>query len=276
MQDSECVVFLQWALPQMRLHWPGFRKVRQQVCKRIDRRRRALGLADSAAYQGYLEAHPAEWGALRVLCSISISRFYRDRRVFACLERSVLPRLAAIAAERPAPALACWSAGCASGEEAYTLSILWWLGLAKRYPGLAFRVFATDTDPVAIERAKAACYGASSLKELPDEWRLQAFERRNDEYRLAERFRASVEFAQQDIRAAVPDRRFDLILCRNLVLTYFEPQLQRETMQRIVATLRPGGALVVGIHECLPEAVEGLAPWPTSNAVFRKHQDAGD
>lgn len=276
MRDSECVGFLQWALPRMRLHWLGFRKVRQQVCKRIDRRRRALGLPDIAAYCAYIEAQPAEWQALQALCGVSISRFYRDRRVFASLEQSVMPALAMIATGRPDRTLDCWSAGCASGEEAYTLSILWRLQLAGRYPQLAFRVLGTDADPIAIERARAGCYGPSSLKELPEEWRIQAFERRDDEYRLAERFRSSVEFAQQDIRAAVPDRRFDLILCRNLVLTYFEPGLQRDTMRCILTTLRRGGALVVGIHERLPESTDELAPWPMTRAIFRQRQTAAD
>jgi chemotaxis protein methyltransferase CheR len=273
MRDSECVELLQWALPHMRLSWSGFRKVRHQVCKRIDRRRRALGLTDAAAYRGYLGANPTEWEVLRALCSISISRFCRDREVFAALEHTVLPGLAAIAARQPDRTLACWSAGCASGEEPYTLSILWWLSLEKRYPRLTLRVLATDVDPVAIERAKTACYGPSSLKELPEGWRMPAFEPCKDEYRLVEPFRGSVEFAQHDIRAAIPDRHFDLILCRNLVLTYFEPGLQRETMQRILATLHPGGALVVGIHEHLPEGIEALSPWPMTTAVFRKRQD---
>jgi chemotaxis protein methyltransferase CheR len=257
----------------MRLHWPGFRKVRGQVCKRIERRRRALGLADVYGYQAYLDAHPAEWVALRALCSVSVSRFYRDRGVFACLGQTVLPQLAADAARRPGRVLACWSAGCASGEEPYSLAMQWRFELADRYPDIVFRVLATDANPAAVARALAGCYRPSSLKELPQAWRAQAFERCNDEYRLAERFRAGVEFVRQDVRDAVPERRFDLVLCRNLVLTYFEPGLQRDTMGRIVATLRPGGALVVGMHERLPAGIEGLVPWPMTRATFRKQDD---
>jgi chemotaxis protein methyltransferase CheR len=257
----------------MRLHWPGFRKVRGQVCKRIERRRRALGLADVCGYQAYLDAHPAEWVALRALCAVSVSRFYRDRGVFACLGQSILPQLAADAARRPDRVLACWSAGCASGEEPYSLAMLWRFELADRYADVVLRVLATDADPAAVARAQVACYRPSSVKELPPAWRTQAFERFNDEYRLAERFRAGVEFVRQDVRDAVPDRRFDLILCRNLVLTYFEPALQWETMGRIVATLRPGGALMVGMHERLPAGIEGLVPWPMTRATFRKQDD---
>ena len=99
MKDADCVAFLQWALPQLGLHWPGFRKVRRQVCRRIAARLRALELADAAAYRGHLQSHSGEWPALAVLCTVTISRFYRDREVFDCLGAAVLPALAAAALE---------------------------------------------------------------------------------------------------------------------------------------------------------------------------------
>ncbi|HUE72271.1 MAG TPA: hypothetical protein VMP01_15410 [Pirellulaceae bacterium] len=116
MKDSLCVEFLQWALPQLRMRWPGFRKVRKQVCKRVDRRLRELGLADEKAYHEYLAAQPAEWSVLDTFCCISISRLYRDRGVFDYLRDQVLPRLAAAALAGGQQALRCWSAGCASSS----------------------------------------------------------------------------------------------------------------------------------------------------------------
>ncbi len=94
MTDRECVEFLQWALPMMRMHWPGFRKVRGQVCKRISRRIGTLGLPNVAGYQTYLGVNPDEWRTLASLCRITISRFYRDRGVFDYIGNVVLPRLA--------------------------------------------------------------------------------------------------------------------------------------------------------------------------------------
>jgi trans-aconitate methyltransferase len=75
---------------------------------------------------------------------------------------------------------------------------------------------------------------------------------------------------QQDIRQTVPEGEFDLILCRNAVLTYFEPALQHEVMGRVVARLRPGGALVIGMHESLPENLQGFVPWHGARAIYRK------
>jgi len=270
MRDVECVRFLQWALPRMRLHWPGFRKVRGVVCKRVARRRLTLGLADIDAYRALLERDAAEWHVLETLCPIPISRFWRDRAVFEHIEREVLPTLAQAANAAGRAALECWSAGCASGEEPYTLAMLWRLRLQSGFPGLRLRVLATDVDARLLERAALGCYRASSLRELPPELLAQAFERAGELLCVRPEPRAGVEFARQDLRAELPAGSFDLILCRNLVLTYFEPRLQEETMRRMMEHLRPGGALVVGLHEEPPAALEGLAPWPGLRATYRK------
>ena len=133
MKSTDCFAFLQWALPQLSLRWYGFRKVRNQVCKRIRRRMETLGLEDFAVYQDHLERHPEEWAILDGFCRITISRFYRDRNVFRVLGERVLPQLAQRAAQEKRD-VACWSAGCASGEEVYTLRILWDLTLADSSP----------------------------------------------------------------------------------------------------------------------------------------------
>ena len=115
MRYPDCTEFLQWALPRLGFRWPGFRKVRRQVCRRIRRRIAALDLEGFDDYRRYLETHAQEHAKLDRLCRITISRFYRDRRVFERLEREALSRLAANAQKRRATVRA-WSAGCASGE----------------------------------------------------------------------------------------------------------------------------------------------------------------
>jgi chemotaxis protein methyltransferase CheR len=227
MKDVDCVELLQWALPQLGLRWPGFRKVRRQVCNRIAGRIRVLGLPDVAAYRHRLESQREEWPALAALCTVSISRFYRDREVFDCLGAIVLPELAGAAALRGRTHLECWSAGCCSGEEPYTLYIQWRLALAGRFPQLALRVLGTDVDATLIERARAACYRTSSLDALPAAWIEQAFERRGRLLCLRERFRQDFELERQDLLAELPRRQFDLVLCRNLAFTYFDSSLQQ-------------------------------------------------
>lgn len=252
MKDVDCVRFLQWALPRLGMRWKGFRKVRKQVCKRIDRRLRELGLEDIASYEAHLDSHPEEWAVLDGFCRITISRFYRDRRAIDSLRDRLIPDLARMCIERGESELRCWSAGCASGEEPYTLSMIWALSVGASFPGLSIRILATDADEHMLERARAASYRPSSLKDLPQAWRTAAFTPAGRRLTLLPAFREAVELRRQDIRSALPEGPFHLILCRNLVFTYFEQRLQRELLERILGLLPVGGALVIGSHERLP------------------------
>lgn len=254
MRDAECIALLRWALPRLGLRWPGFRKVRRQLCKRIARRIRKLGLAEVAAYRERLEWDPGEWAALDALCRITISRFYRDRAVFDHLGAAVLPTLAAAAVARSEPTLRCWSAGCGSGEEPYSLVLLWAFRLADSFPGLSLAVVATDAEEQLLERAVRGCYPRGTLRELPSEWICRAFARDSGSYCLLATFRQGVVFLRQDIRSAQPEGPFDLVFCRNLVFTYFDRRLQQRTLLDIAAQMRTGAALVVGKDEVLPDS----------------------
>jgi chemotaxis protein methyltransferase CheR len=268
--DAEGVQFLQWCLPHLHLRWPGFRKVRRQVYKRIHRRLQELELPSLATYRAYLEKHPGEWPALDTLCQIGISRFYRDRNVFQHLEHEILPHLAQRLLSRGESVLHCWNAGCAGGEEPYTLAIIWRQRLELQFPTLRLRIVATDINSQAIRRAERGCYRASSLKELPPEWCEQAFISINDELCLKDEHRAPVTFVVQDIREQLPEGVFDLILCRNLVFTYFDEGYQTKTIQRLSSRLVPGGVLVIGKVESLPHGTSGIQPWSAGLGVYRK------
>lgn len=269
MNDSDCISFLQWALPRMRMRWAGFRKVRKQVCKRIARRLRVLGLPGSDAYRVYLSANPDEWIALDRCCRITLSRFYRDHRVFDFLGETVLPVLATQALQRGDTCLQLWSAGCAGGEEPYSLALLWQRRVSPLCPGVGLQILATDSDPRSLERAAVGCYSPASLKDLPAEWRETAFRRRNREYCLLPGYRSGVVFGCQDLRSGMPAGRFDLILCRNLVFTYYSIGLQQQLLAELQLRLCAGGALVIGAHEALPGTTAGLTHWSGAQAIFR-------
>lgn len=266
--DDDCAHFLRWALPQLELNPVGFRRVRGQVCKRLRRRVQALGAPGLAGYRQYLALHPGEWGFLAGMCRISVSRFYRDARVWDALRTQLVPGLVEQAG--PRGTVAIWSAGCAAGEEPYTLALLWQRELAARHPGITLRIVATDADPVALERARAGCYRASSLKELPAAWR-SAFAPRGALLCLDEGVRAGVEFRVHDLRDSPPAGPFDLVLCRNLVFSYFaEPARTRAALQ-LIAQLTPGGVLVTGTDEGVEVGALGLTPIdPTIPGAFRR------
>ncbi len=282
--DADCVELLRFALPRLGLRWHGFRRVRGQVCKRVERRRRELGLADLAAYRAFLESSPEEWGVLDGLCRVTISRFRRDHAVWDALEHEVLPALATRVLAARRHVVRAWSAGCASGEEAYSLTLSWRLVVGPRFPGLRLGVLATDVDESMLARARQACYPRGSLRELPPSWQAEAFEQHDGALRLRPPWRHGVRFLCHDLRGDPPPGRFDLVLCRNLPFTYFDAEGQHAACARLAASLRPGGALVVGIHERLPAGAEEFQPWDGVRCVHRRvtcaspssHGEGGD
>jgi chemotaxis protein methyltransferase CheR len=170
------------------------------------------------------------------MCRITISRFDRDHDVFE-----------ALANELPARDGRVWSAGCASGEEPYTLAIL--------FPNLR-EIVATDVDAQLIERAHRGCYPSGCLRELPEHLREQAFVREGELFCVRPEHRRAIEFRCEDLRETMPDGPFDAILCRNLAFTYFDEPVQREVATAMLARLRPDGVLVIGARERLPTGLE--------------------
>jgi len=268
--DAECISFLQWALPRMSLRWGGFRKVRRQVCKRLKRRIGELGLHGLAEYRSHLEQNPEEWGRLDEFCRITISRFYRDQGVFRILQDRVLPELAEKAEAERRSTIRVWCAGCASGEEVYTLKILWDLTMAARFRTCQLAIIATDVDKTMLSRAETACYEASSLRELPEALIADAFEGKEDLYCVRARHKSGVTILEQDLRREAPAGPFDLVLCRYVAFTYFALDLQKDALARIESALGPNGILVIGAHETLPGDGTRFEAFDGSLQIFRR------
>jgi chemotaxis protein methyltransferase CheR len=264
--DAELVSFLTWALPRMGLRWRGFKDFRNTVRKRIARRIAELGLPDLAAYRARLEADRAEWDALDAMCRITTTRLYRDRAVIDRLRDDVLPR----AAEQGRPTVRVWSAGCASGEEPYTIALVWRFDVAPSHPGVGIEIVATDADATCIDRARRAAYERGSLRELPARLRDEGLRREGDLWIVRDEVRASVDLRVEDLRATMPEGPFDVVLCRNVVFTYFDEPLQRVIAPRLVDRIAIGGVLVIGDHESIPSGVGRLAPY--ARCVFRRER----
>jgi len=274
MTDPECVALLQWLLPRLHLRWPGFRRVRKQVCKRFQRRFAELGLDNADGYRDYLRRHPEELAVADYLCRVTISRFNRDRGVFDYLADPILPALGAQAQATGTTRLTAWSVGCASGEEPYTLALVWHFVLANCLRALDLRILGTDIDAILLERAKQACYPRGVLKELPGKWIAEAFAVVGNGYRLKPAITDYVHFEKHDLRSGTPDGDFDLVLCRNQAFTYFDEALQCSAAEILHRSLRDGGALVLGQHESLPDTITGFTIWSWPHRIYRKHAHA--
>jgi chemotaxis protein methyltransferase CheR len=270
MDDKACVEFLQWALPKLHMRWEGFRKVRGQVCKRINRRLQTLKLPDVKSYQEHLRCHREEWEVLDGLCRVSVSRFYRDRMVFSALQSQILPAAVRSMRDRGEALLRVWSAGCGAGEEPYSLKILWEFGAMEQTSQTNIEIVATDSDRRQLARAVRACYPYSSIKNLTEDWRRNAFVEVDGEFCLSAPLRRDVRFLCQDVRHDIPPGAFDLILCRNLVLTYFDDDLQRQILRRLAGILQPNGFLIVGIHEILPKDYDEFAVLSQRLGIYRR------
>ena len=270
MKDNDCVQLLQWALPKIHMRWEGFRKVRAQVCKRIARRMNQLHIKSVVEYREFLEMHAEEWGWIETLSHVTISRFYRDKAVFKFLENDILPLLVKQVSDQQRNRLRVWSVGCCSGEEPYTIALIWMMRLQPQWPHIRLEVMATDVDSKLIQRAKEAAYPYSSIKTLPSEWQLKLFDQRNGLFHLKAEHQRDVHFVEQDVRVAAPQGGFDLVLCRNLVFTYFDVEQQHKILDRIRTVIRPDGFLVIGIQENLPEGTRGFIVDSDKLKIFRK------
>ncbi|MFO0996935.1 MAG: CheR family methyltransferase [Alphaproteobacteria bacterium] len=270
MRQAEGVKFLRWAMPRLGLDWPGFEHCHRQVCKRLKRRIGELGLSGFAAYRNYTLDHDTEWEVIDTCCRVTVSRFYRDKDVFDELASEVVPRLAAEAKARGRSVVRAWSAGCGAGEEPFSLGLIWRFKVEPRFPRLSLEIVATDADDNQLARARVGCYRPSSLRELPAAWAKGAFVTSGPLRCLRPKFRAGIEFERQDVRANAPKGPFDLILCRNLAFTYFDESQQREVLAMIVRKLTPGGFLVIGRRERLPDEKGGLSDWAPDLRIFTK------
>jgi chemotaxis protein methyltransferase CheR len=188
----------------------------------------------------------------------------------------VLPGLVQQAAQNGYRTIRCLCIGAASGEEPYSMSLLWDIAGIPGSSELDFEIVATEIEPLMIKRAQNGCYPASSVQELPGKWQEKAFSRQKNQYCLKIPYRQRVKFIEQDIRQSIPVGPYHLILCRNLVFTYFDNDLQIEILNRIAEQLLPGGSLVIGTHESLPKNTAGLVQWDPNMKIYKKITRAMD
>lgn len=220
--------------------------------RRIAVRMRARGAADFEAYGGLLDSDPAEYEWLIATLTINVTRLFRNVDAWEAVARDVLPALWAA----PSPRLDCWVAGCASGEEAFTLAALW-LRSANERGDLAaaskLRVTASDIDPQSLAAAEAGTYADDAFAETPAGVRERWFRAAESPGRwtAGPEMRSIVRFECRDLLMdPAPATELRLITCRNVII-YFDRRSQEALLQRFHDALVPGGFLVLGKVETL-------------------------
>ncbi|MFM0005443.1 chemotaxis protein CheB [Paraburkholderia dipogonis] len=238
---------------------------RATILRRIERRLQVNGIPDLQAYQDYVLTHPDETPALLKDMLIGVTNFFRDRETFEVVEREIVPKLfQKKSADDPVRA---WVAGCATGEEAYSLAML----LAdhpKRHEGIQAQLFATDIDERAISFARAGLYPESITADVPTQRLRQFFTAEHAHFRVTKAIREKVLFAVHNVLRDPPFSRVDLVSCRNLLI-YLDRSVQTQVLQMFHFSLQPGGYLLLGSSESAEAAGDLFTAVDKKNRIYR-------
>ncbi|HVL58065.1 MAG TPA: chemotaxis protein CheB [Burkholderiaceae bacterium] len=239
---------------------------RSTVMRRIERRRTVHELPSLGAYASYLRDNRSEARALLKDLLISVTSFFRDPQAWVALERDVLPRL--FADRGPADHLRVWVAGCATGEEAYSVAML----LSELAPdpisGPALQIFATDIDETALAKARAGLYSLPDVADLSPERLRRFFVKDGEGYRVRREPREMVLFASHNLIKDPPFLHLDLITCRNLLI-YLNRPAQERVLKVFHFGLNPNGYLFLGTSESVEEAGDLYLPVDKEHHVFQ-------
>src|SRR5215469_1955254 len=238
------------------------------IQRRLQRRMIATGNSSLASYRRYLQRHPDEYPRLISSFLIKVTEFFRDRDLFTKLREEVLPDLIE-SARQHGNELRLWSAGCATGEEAFSLAILVADLLGDELDRFNVRIFATDLDNDAIAFARRSIYPASSVAGVSPDILGRYFHRIDGDYEVRKHIRNLVVFGQHDLGQRAPFPRIDLVLCRN-VLIYFSMELQKRVLQLFAYSLRDQGYLILGKAETTSPLAEFFNPIHPSIKMYRR------
>ncbi len=242
---------------------------RSTVWRRIERRMSLHHLTDVDDYVRYLRENPQELEMLFKEMLIGVTEFFRDEVVWDYLKSEVIPELIR---QRPeGGTLRAWVAGCSTGEEAYSLAMIFHeaLEIVKPEQKISLQIFATDLDKDAVDRARMGSYPQGIMKNVSEE-RIQRFFTRDDSrYRVNKEIREMVVFAQQNMVSDAPFTKLDILSCRNLLI-YFIAELQKKLLPLFHYCLNPGGVLVLGNAETIGPSNDLFMPLTTKARIYRR------
>jgi two-component system, chemotaxis family, CheB/CheR fusion protein len=240
---------------------------RTSLMRRVRHRMGQAGYTSYEDYLDFLQASSDEFVALFNTILINVTAFFRDAEAWRYISSEVIPRM--LAERGPTDPIRVWSAGCASGEEAYTLAML----LAEALGAEAFRqrvkIYATDIDEEALTQARAASYDAKAVESVPAELVSRWFDKVNGRFVFHKELRRAVIFGRNDLVKDSPISRVDLLVCRN-TLMYLNAETQRNVLERLHFALAPSGTLFLGHAEMLLSNGDRFTPLNLKHRIFRR------
>jgi two-component system CheB/CheR fusion protein len=241
---------------------------RTTLLRRVAKRLTHVGVNSYAPYLDYLQANPDEFGALFNTILINVTSYFRDAPAWEYLRTEILPKI--IEGKAPYEPIRVWSAGVASGEEAYSVAMLLSEVLGTSEYRERAKIYATDVDEDALTHARQGRAVEKDLEEVPASLREKYFEREGDDhYVLRTELRRSIIFGRHDLVQDAPISRIDLLVCRN-TLMYFEPEAQARILARLHYALSEKGYLFLGKAEMLLRRDTLFVPVDLKQRIFNK------
>ncbi|NTU53678.1 MAG: PAS domain S-box protein [Chlorobiaceae bacterium] len=245
------------------------------VYRRIERRMGIHQIEKITDYVRFLQQNPHELELLFKELLIGVTSFFRDPAAWEVLKGKAIPSI--LAARPVGGMLRAWVAGCSTGEEAYSLAIVFREVIATLKPSGTFRlqIFATDLDKDAIDKARSGIYPLNISADVSPERLKRFFEKDDRGFRIGREIRESIVFAPHNVIMDPPFTKLDLLVCRNLLI-YLEPELQKKLLPLFHYSLNPGGMLFLGSAETIGSNGHLFEPLDGKNRIFRQiHQGIG-
>ncbi|MER5885200.1 CheR family methyltransferase [Streptomyces sp. NPDC001941] len=240
---------------------------RSTLVRRIRKRMADAGVDTYDEYRDRLEADADEFGVLFNTILINVTSFFRDPDAWSFMQREVVPEV--LAALEDEEEVRVWSAGCSSGEETYSLAMMFAEALGLDDCLRRVKIYGTDVDEEALRDARSGLYTARSLESLPAELREKYFEQNGAQFSFRPDLRRRVIFGRHDITRDAPISRLDLLVCRN-TLMYFNVEAQTQIMDRFHFAVKEGGYLLLGKAEMLLNDAERFEVVSMRQRVFRR------
>ncbi len=240
---------------------------RPSLIRRVGKRMQIAGMRDFGDYTDFLEVHPEEFARLFNHLLINVTSFFRDPACWGYLTDKVIPQM--ISSKGTGEAIRVWSAGCASGEEAYTLAILFAEALGKDAFKARVKIYASDVDEEALGQAREATYTARDLQAVPAKFRKRHFVPADGRFFLDPELRRSVIFGRHDLVQDAPISRLDLLVCRN-TLMYFNSETQSRILARFHFALNENGYMFLGKAEMMLHQGHVFKPAEVKHRIFTR------